>query len=167
MDHEIRDQPRCYYLTPEYARSFWGRYCWIYQGKGRLRLTSDGLRLECAPLRLEILLHAIKSVELGRFSSWAKPFGLNYLIVRYAQDGEAETIHLIPYESAFAPTWKTSELVVSWLDTLRGIDELAGRVASPDIDPAPSAPSGFRVAFVAALLVLPVTTALLTWILLH
>ena len=45
MGEVIRSQPVCYYATPEHARSFWGKYCYIYSGKGALTLTTDALTL--------------------------------------------------------------------------------------------------------------------------
>ena len=133
MTSVTRSQPRCYYSTPEYSGSFWGKYVWIYKGQGRLQLTADSLTLEGRRSRLAIPLTAIKSVGLESFPIWVKPFGLSRLVVQYRDDEEDRTILLIPYESNLAPTWVTSRLVASWIDTLGKVPELAGRVHSPAI----------------------------------
>ena len=131
MTTVTRSQPRCYYSTPEYSGSFWGKFIWIYKGGGSLHLTADALTLEGRSARVEIPLAAIKSVGIEPFSPWAKPFGLSRLVVQYRDGEEDRTILLVPFESNLAPTWVTSRLVESWLRTLGEVDELAGRVHEP------------------------------------
>jgi hypothetical protein len=145
MADDIRFQRKCYYASARYSASFWGKYVWLYQGKGSLRLTKAALFLEGRSRELEIPLHAIKSIGLGRFSTLSKPFGLSYLIVRYTQDGEPEVLHLVPYESALNPTWTTSKLVDSWHETLGRVETLANRVEPRPFDPG-AGPSRRKVA---------------------
>ena len=79
--NDERHEQKCFYASPEYSASFWGKNIWLYQGKGTLRLTAHSLRLDTGPGSLEIPFHQIKSIGLGRFSVWAKPGGLDYLTV--------------------------------------------------------------------------------------
>ncbi len=135
MSDDIRLQRKCYYASPEYSSSFWGKFIYLYQGNGSLRLTKNALRLENCPGAVEIPFTAIKGITAGRFSSWAKPLPLKYLKVAYTQDDESRAILLVPHESAFDSTQVTSEIVTSWQQTLLGIDELTNRVETPVFEP--------------------------------
>ncbi len=134
--NDERHEQKCFYASPEYSASFWGKNIWLYQGKGTLRLTAHSLRLDTGPGSLEIPFHQIKSIGLGRFSVWAKPGGLDYLTVRYEQDGELKGINLVPYVSVWDPTWNTCKHVAHWYEKLRGVEELTGRLEPPQFDPA-------------------------------
>jgi len=127
----LRSQPRCYYLTQAHADSFWGKYFYLYEGRGNLILTAHSLLLMGTAPDFEIPLDSIKGVQIGTFSRVSKPFPLARLTVDYVQDEEVHRVYLIPHESAFDPTWETSKLVASWLETLRGVEGLAGRVGPP------------------------------------
>src|SRR5262245_49226453 len=81
MADDVRYQRKCFYASPEYSASFWGKFIYIYQGRGSLRLTANSLCLEDCPQSIEIPFHAVKSIRLDHFSSWAKPFGLSRLTV--------------------------------------------------------------------------------------
>ena len=135
MSQEIRSQRKCLYASAEYAASFWGKYCYIYQGKGSLRLTNEGLSLRSPSQELAIPFESIKSIGLDRFSSWTKPLGLENLTIRFERNGGLETIHLVPFESALDPTWMTSELVESWFQTLGEVEQLTGRIEPPTFEP--------------------------------
>ena len=131
MLEEVRYQAKCYHASPEYCRSFWGKYIWIYQGKGSLTLTTEGLSFHSASLNFDIPLEAIRGFSLGEFSRASKPFGLFSLILRYEIGGKEFTTHLVPHLSWLAPTWETNKVVLSWFDTLRSQKTLADRVDSP------------------------------------
>jgi len=133
MGIQIRLQRRCYYSTPEYSGSFWGKYVYFYRGSGSLRLTTAALTLRCRSLQLAIPLAAIKGVGIENFPRSVTPFPPSRLVVQYRDGEEPRTIYLIPYESNLAPTWATSRIVASWLRTLAEVDELAGRVHQPDV----------------------------------
>jgi hypothetical protein len=167
MSPEIRSQGKCYYASEAYSESFWGKFGYLYEGKGRLRLSTDGLSLEIGLGELSIPFDSIKGIGLGRFSSWSKPFGLDYLIVRYHQQDDLRTIHLIPFESAFDPTWTTSELVWSWYKTLGQIDELAGRIEPPQFEP-PTQPTKVLFRMLAAgIVAFSFGAFFLGWLLIH
>ncbi|MDX1962622.1 MAG: hypothetical protein SFX18_05680 [Pirellulales bacterium] len=128
MSQDIRYQPKCYFASDDYAESFWGKYIYIYQGKGSLRLTDRSLCLEGCPEELEIPFQDIKWISSTNFSLWTKPFGLSRLTICYRSASESKIVHLIPHNSPFDPTWVTSELVQSWLQTLSQVEQLSDRV---------------------------------------
>mgnify|MGYP001095839185 CR=1 FL=1 len=136
MAEDIRYQRKCFYASAAYSESFWGKFIYIYQGEGSLRLTADSLLLQGRRQAVEIPFRAVRSIGLSRFSSWAKPLGLTRLDVSYVRDGLLTKLHLVPYESVWDSTQATSELVASWHETLGGIEELANRVEPPAFDPA-------------------------------
>jgi len=121
----------CYYLSPEYARSFWGRYIWIYQGKGHLRLTRDSLRLEGKKLSLDIPMDTIAAIETSDFSVVAKPMGLALIGVRYLQEGKEKTIFLVPAISGMTPMWKTNERSAAWIEAMGQIVAISPRIKRP------------------------------------
>jgi hypothetical protein len=121
----------CNYLSPEYARSLWGKYVWMYQGKGHLRLTRESLSLRGSKVALEVPLSAITSIETGRFDWLAKPIRLAYIRLHYSQAGTENSILLVPAKSPFAPVWKTNELIANWIETMAQIEALSGRIKRP------------------------------------
>jgi hypothetical protein len=165
MSDDIRYQQKCYYASPKYCASFWGKFIFIYQGKGSLRATLKSLCLEGCPQAIEIPFQAVKSIGLGRFSVWSKPFGLSYLIVRYMQDGEPRAINLIPCTSARDPTWETSKLVASWYETLGRVEELTNRMEPPQFDQASLHSFTRGLAVKAVLLIIPLAVlVLIAWL---
>ncbi|WP_435008245.1 hypothetical protein P12x_005515 [Tundrisphaera lichenicola] len=166
MSDELRHQRKCYFASREYSESFWGKYIYLYQGRGSLRLTTDSLSLEDCPGAVEIPFQAIKSIGLDQFSSWAKPFGLSRLTVSYTDDGEPRTIHLVPYESGFDPTPVTSEIVANWHERLGRIEELTNRVQPPQVEQAVSRTFGNRFLFAAVVAPL-VILGLIGWLINH
>ncbi len=134
MITDIRSQRKCYFASVEYSRSFWGKYIFLFEGSGSLRLTEDSLNLEDCAQAVEIPFKAIKSITIGRFSSWSKPTGLNYLALSYFDEEYPKQINLIPYESALDSTLVTNEIITSWQETLLGVEELTNRVQTPVLE---------------------------------
>ncbi len=163
MSDELRFQRKCYYASADYAESFWGKYIYIYQGKGSLRLTRNSLCLEGSPQAIDIPFEAVNSITLDRFSSWAKPLGLSRLTVNYVREGQPRTIHLVPYESVFDSTEVTSDLVASWHETLRKVETLADRVQLSDLEPMTQRLPLINGLAVAGALVLPLVVSWLVW----
>jgi hypothetical protein len=124
-------EDKCYYLSPEYGDSWWGRYIWLYQGKGRLHLTRESIRLDARKLGLDVPFAAIIQIDTGLFSRVAKAFGLAFIRLRYWKDGLESTILLVPARSPFAPTWKTNKNIAAWLAAMKQNEEIAGRIQLP------------------------------------
>lgn len=65
MNDQVLIEDACYYLTPEYADTWWGRYIWLYQGKGRLHLTRESIRLDGEKLLFDVPFDAIIKIDTG------------------------------------------------------------------------------------------------------
>ena len=151
----------CFYSTPEYAQSTWGKYFWIHQGKGSLSLSADSLTLSNRSRVLEIPLKAIKGIRTEMFSSMAKPTGLARLVVDYFEDEWPRTIYLVPAVSGLYPTWETNKLVRSWGETLSLADALAGRVEIPPPGVIPETLTWSKVALTLAVVSIPMLVVVL------
>lgn len=169
MTDDRRYQRKCVYAEAKYANSFYGKYIFLYQGEGGLRLTAHSLRLEDCPHAVEIPFEAIKSIRLGWFSWWSKPLGSSRLEVSYIQDGELRGIDLVPYECSWDSNRDTSALVASWHETLGQVEELAERVEPSSFEPPdpPLRGGGRRVAaFFIVIVPLTIAVAVLVGLLL-
>lgn len=165
MSGTIRSAGQCYYSTPEYASSFRGKYIWLFEGKGTLRLTTTFLALENSPLALYIPLPAIKSINIKFFSRWAKPIPWAYFDVKYLSDGHEKTIRLNPYDCL--TVWDSNKLIESWITTFEHVDELKGRI-KPPLRPLCTSPTPIQMAVMGIALVLPLGLCLfLFWLLLE
>lgn len=161
MSDDVRYQRKCYYASSDYSESFWGKFVYIYQGTGGLRLTTKAIALEGCPGAVTIPFEDVDDIQISRFSPWAKPMGLSRLSVAYTHAGESKLIHLVPHESLLDPTAVTSEIVASWFETLRGVAKLSHRVRPSQLDPVPSNPYG--KGFAVAALLLPLAIAAWVW----
>lgn len=120
MSEVVLKQSACYLSTPEHVRSFFGRFVYIYTGKGQLILTAAALRfVEAIGPVVEIPLDSIVEISIGRYSRFAKPLGLDYLSIRHQARGQEQTTLLTPTRSWTTPTWQTNKIVADWLDALR------------------------------------------------
>ncbi len=121
MPTDVRNTTLCYLSTPEHVQSFCGRFIWIYTGKGEIELLPDVLIWECSGFSFKIPLAAISAIELGEYSRWAKPFGLNYIAVTYQDEDIKRTVLLTPTRRPGwnVACWETNKVVVQWMETLR------------------------------------------------
>jgi serine/threonine protein kinase len=116
----------CYYATPEHLRSFVGRFLYIYSGKGKLCLDEEKLTFTSEWFSTVIPLKAIQNLRIGSYSRFAKPTGLDYLVVEYKSNDGIQRILLTPALSPFTPTWTTNERVAEWLIAIRQAVAKAG-----------------------------------------
>jgi hypothetical protein len=156
-------QDSCYYLSPEYASSFKGKFIWLYEGKVQLKLTSKSLILETTLLFLEIPFSNIISIDWGAFSRWSKPFGLAYLIVKHHQNEKEKTIFLVPHKSGFMPTWQTNQVIENWLQAFKQIDEIKTRVKRQELSIPKTAPVAQLIIFFMVVVIPPIL--FLIWLL--
>jgi len=127
----LKVQPKCYFITPEHASSFWGKYLYLYSGHGELKLSTESLDFESKSLSLHIPLQMIMKIGVETFSKWTKPFGLTYMVLQFLDNGQERTIFLVPAISALAPSWKTCKIVEEWITALGQLDGLSGRIQLP------------------------------------
>lgn len=137
VKNEVIIKDFCYYLTPEYAETFWGKYIWLYQGKGELSLSLSSLNFIGKTYSASIPLGNIKSIETKTFSRFAKPFGLAIIVVRYIDDGAENTIQFIPMKSPFKPTWETNKIIKKWIEKFEQIAEISEHIKRPLQIPTP------------------------------
>jgi hypothetical protein len=122
MDEPAKRSERCYLSTPRHASTFYGKYMWIYTDKGCLQLSRETLRFDGKRNRLEIALHSIDGLHVGRFHRAAKPDGLDRIEVTYRTQDGRPTVYLVPTQSPWTPTWETNKIVADWftcIDQLR------------------------------------------------
>jgi hypothetical protein len=108
-----------------------GKYIWIYQGKGHLRLTRESLSLKGSKISLDVPVNAITSIETGAFDWLAKPIRLAYIGLHYSQHGKDNTVLLVPAKSPLSPVWKTNERIATWIEAMDQIGELSSRIKRP------------------------------------
>jgi len=149
---EIILQDTCYYLTQEYAKSFWGKYVWLYQRKGRLSLTRNSLIFSKKSFSIDIPFDAISSIETQTFSRISKPFGLASIAINYKDSEKESVIQLVPAKSGFKPTWETNKLIASWVERIEQVPALSGKVKRPLQIPLP--PSRLQMAIIKSAVVL-------------
>ncbi len=109
----------CYYITPEHAASFYGRYIYLYSGKGVLNLDTQRLIFSSPKATYDITLSSIISLGTGVFSWSAKPTGLNYISIGYLDGGITKQVRFTPAWSGLTPTWQTNSLTDEWLHQIR------------------------------------------------
>jgi predicted Ser/Thr protein kinase len=104
----------CYVSTPEHLRTFRGRYFYIYQGNGQLRLDERSLSYICGWQRVTIPLGSIRALTLGRYALAAKPAPLDYLEVTFLEGPASRTLLFTPTLSGQSPVWETNRVVAEW-----------------------------------------------------
>jgi hypothetical protein len=109
----------CYISTPTYLRTFRGRFLFIYQGKGELRLDSETLSFHSGWQVVTIPLPAIHTLAQGDYPFTAKPVALKYIEVSFAEHGVGRTLLFTPVRNKLLPVWETNKLVEEWLSALR------------------------------------------------
>ena len=109
----------CYVSTPEHVRSFVGRFIYIYQGKGELRLNSTSLQFTRKWQSVTIPLAAITELSLGHYAPAAKPAKLSFVRVTFNEHGRSRTLLFTPCDSALALAWDTNRVVQEWHDAIQ------------------------------------------------
>jgi serine/threonine protein kinase len=104
----------CYVTTPEHLKTFRGRYFYIYQGNGQLRLDERSLSFVSGWQRVAIPLASIRSLTLGRYALTAKPVPLDYLEVTFLEGPGSRTLLFTPTHSGLLPVWETNKAVAEW-----------------------------------------------------
>jgi serine/threonine protein kinase/LysM repeat protein len=103
-----------YISSPKHLQSFYGTFCYIYEGKGRLQLDAAELTYSDHKDSVCIPLHTIREINIGQYPRFAKPLGLDYISVTYAAGEIIRTRLFTPSTSPFALTWNTNQLVAEW-----------------------------------------------------
>ena len=137
---------RCFMSTPEYLRTFTGRWLWIYTGKGELRLDAENLSFVSGLNVIVIPLAEVIELNLGHYPRTAKPARLDYIAVTFAEAGHRRTLYFTPTSSAWLPVWETNRYVAECFRAIReAVIARTGRPprgSSDDALPQPSMLAG-------------------------
>ena len=107
---------KSYISDPKWNKSFWGKFIYIYRGSGELKLSETTLIYSDKKRKIEIKKDELLSIELGKYSSFAKPIPLHYIDITYSsQQSESQRIFLTPTPlnkiAGFMLVWKTNAFV--------------------------------------------------------
>lgn len=118
----------CYVTTPEYLKTFFGRYFYIYQGNGQLRLDDRSLGFISGWQRVTIPLASVRALTLGEYSLAAKPVPLHYLEVTFLENSGSRTLLFTPTRSGILPVWDTNKVVAEWASAVQqAVQSATGR----------------------------------------
>ncbi|MCB1208432.1 MAG: protein kinase [Verrucomicrobiales bacterium] len=122
-----------YISTPEHLSTFYGRFAYIYTGKGHLLLDTERLTFTRpnAPA-IVIPLFAIRDLSIGPYPATAKPIRLNFISVTFEENGNRRQLLFTPNEGAFTPAWGTNRIVADWFKAIQD----ATRNATGSIPPS-------------------------------
>ena len=122
----------CYLSTPEHLRTFWGRFMYIYKGKGELRLDRQTLSFHSWPA-VTIPLASVRKLALGDYPLSAKPWPIHYMAVTFTEGGVSRTLLFTPVRSWLMSPWEANKVVSDWLSALQeAIRACTGRALSVD-----------------------------------
>jgi serine/threonine protein kinase len=123
----------CYVSTPEYLRTFRGRFLWIYKGKGELCLDRETLSFHSGWPKVTIPLSSIRTLALGDYPMSAKPWPLHYMAVTFTENNVSRTLLFTPVRSWVMSPWEANKVVAEWLSALQeAIRACTGRTLSVD-----------------------------------
>jgi len=109
----------CYVTTPEYLRTFRGRFLYLYQGNGQLRLDTQTLSFISGWQQVTIPLASIRVLTVGEYSLAAKPVPLHYLEITFLEHGDSRTLFFTPTHSGLSPVWETNKVVAEWASAVQ------------------------------------------------
>ncbi|HOW65379.1 MAG TPA: serine/threonine-protein kinase [Verrucomicrobiota bacterium] len=109
----------CSISTPEYLRTFRGRFLYIYQARGELRLHREALAFQSGWQAVSIPLTSIRRLSRGDYPASAKPVPLGYFGITYEEHGSLRTLLFTPTQGGLAPPWEVNPLVAEWISAVQ------------------------------------------------
>jgi hypothetical protein len=104
----------CFLTSPEYLRTFRGKYLFSFQARGRLVLAEDELLFYIRGRKLCVPFWRVRAIALRRFPWRIQLFGLRYIAVEFTNDEGERAVWLTPtYRLGLAP-WLTNRIVIRW-----------------------------------------------------
>ena len=105
----------CYISTPEYLRTFRGRFLNIYQGSGELRLNNEALNFRSGWSTVTIPLSSVRKLAQGDYPYSAKPVPIHYIAVTFVEGGQERTLLFTPVLRAVMLPDAANEFGAEWL----------------------------------------------------
>jgi hypothetical protein len=124
----------CYLSTPEYLRSFRGRFISCAQGKGELRLDRETLSFRSSWPAVTIPLSSISKLGIGDYPLSAKPLPVHYIALTYTENGASRTLLFSPVRNwVISIPWEANKAVAEWVSVLQhAIRASTGRALAVD-----------------------------------
>ena len=120
MEKQIINQNVCYFTTPEYLNTFWGRRNLFYC-MGSVQLTNTHIRFRSNKIDFDIPMTSIMDVSIGTFEKTQGIFHLNYLAITVSTKSGPKTILLVPAISRYKLPGKINRNIEHWFNTLCNI----------------------------------------------
>lgn len=131
VSSHLPKQSLSYISTPEYLRTFRGRFLSIYQGKGELRLDSESLSFRRGWQAVTIPLSSISVLAQGTFPTTAKPLPLHYIAVTFEEHGLSRTLLFTPVRTEVMSPTEANKIGAEWMSHLtKAIRARTGRTLS-------------------------------------
>ena len=128
MAVELAMRQTCYLTTPQYLRTFRGRFLYSFQARGTIALADDEVVFRCAAGSLCLPFWRVCGAELCRFPWHIQPLGLRYIDLAYSTELGERSVWLTPTYYSTMPVWHTNDVVVDWFACLEdGLAEYRGR----------------------------------------
>ncbi|NQV32521.1 MAG: protein kinase, partial [Phycisphaeraceae bacterium] len=116
------DSPKtslCYISTPDYLRTFRGRFFNIYQGKGELSLSNELLSFQSGWQAVTIPLSSISTLAQGEYPRSAKPLPLHFVGITFEEHGISRTLLFTPVRTEVMSPWEANKINAQWLSDLQ------------------------------------------------
>lgn len=115
---------KSYISDPKWNNRFLGRFIYIYRGSGVLEWGQNLLIYSDKKRKLQIEKNKIIEIKLGRYHRTAKPITLNFIDIKYRDDGPEEKrlffTPTLPNKNPWlSPVWKTNEYVRGCLNDIK------------------------------------------------
>lgn len=117
-EHQILYQKVCYYSSPEYQKTFKGKYFYIYESKGYAIITNKTIIYRSFKFNFDIPISSIVDIKIDRFRRSQKPIKLQYIEITY-QIPPNITVLLVPTESSLSTVWNTNKIVQYWYNLIQ------------------------------------------------
>jgi hypothetical protein len=128
-------EAKCIYFTTEYRESFKGKYVWMYEKKGLLRLTEESLIFRSNDFSFDINLESVRSIEAKTYPRIAKPIRLAYIVINYIENRQMKSIGLMPsgttQEKNALSVWGINRVIENWFEFFDRIPKLSSKVKKP------------------------------------
>lgn len=125
---------KCAYFSREYQKSFMGKFVWLIEKTGDLRLTDTSLVFNSKNFMLDIPFERITSIETKILSRWAKPVKTAYIEINYVENKINNSFGLAKNSTI----WESNNSVIKWIEFLEKVPAISSQIKYPLQTPLPS-----------------------------